>query len=111
MGKEVDDTHSCDLVGNVPMSEVKTLFRYCPACGKRFHIKFLSKKLVRDDREEKVKKQASYDGFYGTPMQWANPTVSQVGVPITAEEEDFEYSYKCGGHVWTEMQHRETEVN
>jgi len=45
-------------------------------------------------------------------MQWANPTVLEVDVPVMVEAEDFEYSYKCGqcGHFWTEVQHRETEV-
>lgn len=95
------------------MSEVKILLRYCPACGKRFHIKLVNKKLVNDTREEAVrKKQSSYDGFYGTPLQWANPTVLDVDIPVTVEEEDFAYTYKCShcGHVWTEMHHQETEV-
>jgi DNA-directed RNA polymerase subunit RPC12/RpoP len=113
MRKESNDTHLCGQAVFDNMSEVETFFRYCPACGKRFHIKLVGKRLVRDEREEKTKeKQASYDGFYGTPMQWANPTVLKVDVPITVEAEDFEYTYKCGecGHVWTEMHHRETEV-
>ena len=96
------------------MSEVETFFRYCPACGKRFHIKLVNKKLVKDTREETVrKKQASYDGFYGTPLQWANPTVLEADIPVTVEAEDFEYSYKCGpgGHVWPEMHHKESEVS
>lgn len=92
------------------MSEVETFFRYCPDCGKRFHIRLVGRTLVRDDRKGAVrKKQASYDGFYGSPVQWANPTVLDVDVPVTVEAEDFEYSYKCGhcGHAWTEMHHRE----
>ena len=95
------------------VSETGAFFRYCPACGKRFHIRLEGKKLIKDEREEKVRKvQSSYDGFYGTPLQWANPTVLWTEVPITVEAEDFEYLYRCGhcGHVWTEMRHQEKDV-
>ena len=34
------------------MSEVKTFFRHCPSCGRRFHIRVVSKQLLQMDRED-----------------------------------------------------------
>jgi len=96
------------------MSEVKTFFRFCPSCGKRFHIKLVSKKLVDDKRETTVRKEVTTAGrvFVGSRFQPINPTILVVDVPVTVEVEDFEYSYKCGycGHVWTEKRRREAEI-
>ena len=87
------------------MSGLKTFFRCCPACGKRFHIKLVNEKLVDGPREETTRSsEASYD------IQ--TDTFSEVIKQVTTEARDFEYSYRCGscGHVWTEMRHRENEV-
>jgi uncharacterized Zn finger protein len=96
-----------------PLSEVRTFFRFCPACGRRFHIRLVNKRLVRDTKETRVLKERATSGInvgyrYQTPV----PQVLDVDVPVTIEVADFEYAYKCGhcGHVWTEMHKQEAEV-
>ena len=95
------------------MSEVKTFFRYCPACGRRFHIKLVSKVLVSDDRGDKVRPELLDEtAGYNVTGQVIGPTILKADLPVTVQAEDFEYSYRCShcGHVWKEMQHREAEV-
>jgi predicted RNA-binding Zn-ribbon protein involved in translation (DUF1610 family) len=96
------------------MSGAKTFFRYCPACGKRFHIRLASKKLLRDERETRVHKEvvSSARVFVGSRYQPISPAVLEVDVPVTVEVEDFEFSYECNhcGHTWTERNSREREV-
>ena len=93
------------------MSEVKTFFRFCPSCGKRFHVKLVSKKLVDDRRETRVHKEVTSSArvLLGGRFQPISPVILEVDVPVTVEVEDFEYSYKCKhcGHVWTEMRRQE----
>lgn len=89
------------------MSEVETFFRFCPSCGRRFHIKLVSKKLVDDRKEVEEIKQAMMNPV---PMGYARssmpmtPLIVEENIPITIEIEDFQYSYKCKhcGHEWTE---------
>jgi hypothetical protein len=98
------------------MSEVKTFFRYCPSCGKRFHIKLVGKKLM-DERTEQtsVKRDLGSIGAgystYGT-FSTLPPVVVEENTPITVDIEDFQYSYKCKhcGHTWTEMHEEEQGV-
>ena len=95
------------------MSEVRTFFRYCPACGKRFHIRLVNKKLVRDTRETRVQRMTPSNArvMVGSRSQPILLTVLEVDVPVTVDVEDFEYSYLCGqcGHTWTETRTREEE--
>jgi hypothetical protein len=87
------------------MSEVKEFFRICPACGRRFHIKLVSKKFVDERKEVEHIKRAtlsqSPQGYYITGM---SPVVVEETVPLTIDVEDFQYSYKCKhcGHEWSE---------
>ena len=96
------------------MSEVRTFFRFCPACGKRFHIKLLGKKL-EEERTEKTEvrrdtgvfRTGTGYGMFATP-----PVIVEEKVPLTIRLEDFRYSYKCKhcGHVWTEMHEEEENI-
>jgi len=94
------------------MSEVRSFFRNCPACGRRFHIKLVSKTLV-DDRKEvsEVKRTvlapASIISGRG-PLPVA-PLLVEENIPITINVEDFQYAYRCKhcGHTWSEF-HEET---
>lgn len=89
------------------MPKVETFFRFCPSCGKRFHIKLVSKNLV-DDRKEVVEiKRAVMSPIpmgYGKGSMPVAPVIVEENVPITIETEDFQYSYKCKhcGHEWIE---------
>lgn len=82
--------------------EVKDLFRFCPACGKRFHIRLVGKRLVGDAVETReIKESASLGAshaFAGAPL------VVNEEIPVTVEVKDFQYTYSCKhcGHVWTE---------
>jgi len=94
------------------MSEVREFFRICPACGRRFHIKLVSKKIVGERTEvEEIKRATlsqSPQGYYMTGM---SPVVVQETVPITIDVEDFQYSYKCKhcGHEWSEKRTKVSE--
>ena len=95
------------------MSDVKEFFRHCPACGRRFHIKLVSKTLVDDRKDVRVIPRSlamrAPAGFSRVPML---PIVVTENIPITVDIEDFQYSYKCGhcGHVWSEMHVEESRT-
>ena len=97
----------------LPLSEVRTFFRFCPACGKRFHIKLVSKKLEDERREQSEITRAT--GSYRTPSSYGGVSMPAVvveeKVPITIDVEDFQYTYKCKhcGHVWSELHTKEFE--
>jgi len=98
------------------MSEVRTLFRFCPACGKRFHIKLVGKKLMNEEMEETSIKRdrgaiGAGNGAYGT-FSTMPIVVVEENVPITVDVEEFQYAYKCKhcGHVWTEMHDEERRI-
>jgi predicted RNA-binding Zn-ribbon protein involved in translation (DUF1610 family) len=96
------------------MSGAKTFFRYCPACGKRFHIRLANKKLLRDERETRVRKEVASNAriLVGSSRQPILPAIVEVDVPVTVEVQDFELSYECNhcGHMWTERNRLEREV-
>jgi hypothetical protein len=86
-------------------------FRHCPGCGRRFHIKLESKKLVHLDRE-------SIPGIPAplsvSQIRGAHPVllVQEGSRPIVVDVEEFQYSYECQhcGHEWSEKrveEHRE----
>jgi DNA-directed RNA polymerase subunit RPC12/RpoP len=90
------------------MSEVEAFFRFCPSCGKRFHIKLVSKKMVDSKRETSDQKR-SVTGGNQNPIQYGyrggmGPVIVEENIPVTLDIEDFQYSYKCKhcGHEWTE---------
>lgn len=90
------------------MSEIKTFFRHCPSCGRRFEIRLVSKKAVGEKSE-----------FVEADMEGAGPIEETVGdfvslgvdAPVIVDEKDFRYSYRCKhcGHRWSEV-HEELET-
>lgn len=87
------------------MSEIRNFFRYCPNCGRRFHIHLVSKEVskVGERQEERegvmlpVENQAS--GFPAPA-----PLLLEEGVTTKVEVDAHRYHYKCKhcGHEWTE---------
>ncbi len=80
-------------------------FRHCPECGRRFHIKLESKKLVDARRTSRPQREGQLlpgggGGYGGARM---GVTVHE-GKPIVVDVEEFDFAYKCGhcGHEWTE---------
>ena len=76
-------------------------FRVCPECGRRFHVKLLSKRLVRVERH-----------LVGTrprvgphrPGMFVPSTRLAGGQPAMVNLEEFQYAYKCTHceHEWSE---------
>ena len=101
MAAGVSGTHkylTC-RIGHV--SEIKTLIRHCPGCGRRFEIRLISKKPIDFRRETYEDKETVFG---------RNPLVVEEGIPVTVEEIKFQYTYRCKhcGHQWYEF-HTEEE--
>jgi len=84
------------------MSELRTIFRRCPNCGKRFEIHITGKKLVD---EKVVSNRVQIDPVLMTSSpRLLVPTMMREGV-TTVDEKEFRYAYECKhcGHKWFEL--------
>jgi hypothetical protein len=87
-------------------------FRHCPGCGRRFHIKLVSKKLVHMERESMPTTTVDPAGagqlFYAASMPHF---VVREGAPMMIDVEEFQYAYKCAhcGHEWSERHFKEQQ--
>jgi len=79
------------------LAEVRTFFRRCPSCGRRFEIRLVSKKLAGREEVESHVEQF-------TPASVVAPVVLESNVPVLVEVDDFSYTYRCKhcGHQWSE---------
>ncbi len=87
-------------------------FRHCPECGRRFHIKLESKRLVTEHRESMPGRRAAKCGVVrsgsmgsrGSLTSSFTPISVAEGKPIIVDIEEFQYAYKCDhcGHEWSE---------
>lgn len=89
------------------MSEIKTLFRHCPGCGRRFEIRLVSKKAVETQHETYVEKHAypvSPLGSFGGKYR-VIPQAVEEDFPVTIDITEFSYTYRCKhcGHQWAEL--------
>jgi len=86
------------------MSEIKTFFRTCPSCGRRFEIRLIGKSLVGTQR---IKEEMPIDSDYTVWPDYYLP----VGLtePAVIDVEEFQYAYKCKhcGHEWVEKHEEE----
>jgi transcription elongation factor Elf1 len=88
------------------MSSIRTFFRHCPACGRRFEIRLVGRKEVDSasllEEEKRPLSPASplMAGSYA-----AAPVVVQDEVPVMVDVDEFQYTYKCKhcGHQWSEV--------
>jgi len=88
------------------MTEAKEFFRICPACGRRFHIKLVSKNLVDKKKETvEVSQSTLSPAPGGYAMTRMSPVMVEENIPIVVDVEEFQYSYKCKhcGHEWSEI--------
>jgi predicted RNA-binding Zn-ribbon protein involved in translation (DUF1610 family) len=90
------------------MSGVRTFFRHCPSCGRRFEVRLVRKEsLGQEDLPETITKAT---GRYTTPG-YINPApvLLTEDEPVVVDIEEFQYTYKCKhcGHEWSEV--RQTE--
>ena len=76
---------------------MRTFFRRCPSCGRRFEIKLVNKKLIGSEQEESKVEQYTVGSV-------SDPSVLESDVPIVVEIDDFRYTYRCKhcGHQWSE---------
>lgn len=84
-------------------------FRHCPGCGRRFHIKLETKKLVTS-HEESIRR---FDPVAEAVRPHAVAPVTMIeGKPLLLDIEEFQYVYKCGhcGHEWSEKHLEEHKV-
>jgi uncharacterized Zn finger protein len=77
--------------------EVRTFFRRCPACGRRFEIRLVNKKLIGS---QQIESNVEQYGYTSTLV----PVMLESNVPILVGVDDFGYTYRCKhcGHQWSE---------
>jgi uncharacterized Zn finger protein len=78
-------------------------FRHCPECGRRFHVKLESKKLVSVERKN-WGHSPDTTNTAGNLGQLSAPFVLHEGQTVVIDEKEFQYTFRCGhcGHEWTE---------
>jgi hypothetical protein len=92
--------------GELPVSEIRTLFRHCPGCGRRFEIRLISKEAIETKHETYVERHAEpitpmpRGGIYG-----GIPLAVEEDYPVTLDITEFSYTYRCKhcGHQWAEL--------
>jgi DNA-directed RNA polymerase subunit RPC12/RpoP len=91
------------------VSEIKTFFRHCPSCGRRFHIKLVRKEKVGEELHQE--ELTPTESMMESGVMHVSPLLTPLseGQSIIVDVEDFEYAYKCThcGHQWSEMHHEE----
>lgn len=85
-------------------------FRHCPACGRRFHIRLESKKIVGFERETRPTALPARN-IVREGVRNYSPVIE--GPPVIFDIEKFQFAYKCGhcGHEWSEKhveEHKES---
>jgi DNA-directed RNA polymerase subunit RPC12/RpoP len=87
-------------------------FRHCPECGRKFHIKLESKKLVTS-HEESIPTIARVHRGSRSTATGQFPLVNRLdlleGPPVIVDVEEFQYAYRCKhcGHEWSEKRIKE----
>jgi len=95
------------------MSGVRTFFRHCPSCGRRFEIRLVKKEQVAsevlDEKLERPENPIIARGMTPIIPTGPAPTILGNDVPSIVDIEDFQYTYKCKhcGHEWSEVHEKE----
>lgn len=99
------------------MSELKTFFRRCPNCGRRFEIRLLTRKLlgeriVTTNYERPEGLSTAFSPAVARGGLFSAPHVLEESVPLSIDEQEFKYSYKCKhcDHQWVEVVDNERKV-
>ncbi|HEV2390692.1 MAG TPA: hypothetical protein VGS04_08215 [Nitrososphaerales archaeon] len=83
------------------MSAIRTFFRHCPSCGRRFEIRLVKKEgLGSEELTEDLKQPVPAD--VGIRAQG---TLVTEDTPSIVDIEEFQYTYRCKhcGHEWSEV--------
>jgi len=91
------------------MSEVREFFRHCPACGRRFHIRLVSKQKAGEEEVTEMLPSGQDDVKAGLKFATRADTELTEGTPIYVDVRKFNYNYKCThcGHQWTEVHEKD----
>jgi hypothetical protein len=91
------------------VSGVRTFFRHCPSCGRRFEIRVVSKKSVDSESNYADEKRPVDAALLVKPM----PIMLNEDAPIIIDIEDFQYTYRCNhcGHGWSEIHETERKYD
>ena len=93
------------------MSRVRTFFRHCPGCGRRFEIRLVGREAVQLEGASSSQVPPAFSArgysFYNEPyvaMQPAGQAILKEASPSVVDAAQFTYTYKCShcGHQWTE---------
>ena len=98
------------------MSSIRTFFRHCPSCGRRFEIRLLGKNLVRTERNTYPTTRTThpneiFPGRFQRPGVGRSFVELEEKVRVTVKSEEFQYAYKCKhcGHQWVEERFEEAQ--
>ena len=98
------------------MSALGTFFRHCPACGRRFEIRLVSKKEL-EEMDTVEKEPPGVAGTDAMGPAWtgsiaAGRALMEENTPMLFTDEEFQYSYRCKhcGHEWSEVHEKEKET-
>ena len=93
------------------MSVVRTFFRHCPSCGRRFEIRLVRRELMDSESLSETKEDETSSAVVGTMRTM--PLVVHAEAPVIVDIEDFRYTYKCKhcGHEWSEFRKSEREFD
>ena len=97
------------------MSEIREFFRHCPSCGRRFHIRLVSKQKVSEEEVTDYLPPRQADApqsglkFASRAVERDTDTPLEEGKPIYVDVTEFNYNYKCThcGHQWTEVHEKD----
>jgi hypothetical protein len=103
------------------MSAIRTFFRHCPSCGRRFEIRLVKKESVdSEDIEENLPRPVNPLITRAMVSNPTNPVLTKsmpIGLsenaPSIVDIEDFRYTYKCRhcGHEWSEVHQTESSYD
>jgi DNA-directed RNA polymerase subunit RPC12/RpoP len=95
------------------VSKVTTFFRHCPACGRRFEIRLIEKKLVDERQDQEIIKHDLMIPNPSSSKFTLPPVVVEESVPLTIDVTEFQYSYRCKhcGHEWSEKHLEQHETH
>jgi len=93
-------------------SVVERFFRHCPACGRRFEVRLVSKAVVNDEGElekaDELPQTRQLYGARGSPIILSADSANDL--PELRDREEIMYDLKCKhcGHEWTEARLKTT---
>ena len=87
------------------MPSIRTFFRHCPSCGRRFEIRLVSREEVNSESHVEELPASVMGPRVVTAAPIPRAVLVQEEKPSMVDVEEFQYTYKCRhcGHVWSEI--------